>query len=238
MSEKIRIQKLLSEAGLCSRREAEKLIKNQKVKVNGALASLGDKASFDDTIIVNNQLLATKQEKKYFILNKPEKTICTLKDHLKRKLARDLINEPGYYFSIGRLDYNTKGVIIFTNDGDLANKLAHPRYQIERIYRARLNEKLELNNLKFLNSNKVLVDNKISLQQVKWIDKKSYEIKLCQGSYHHVKKIFESVNRQVIDLKRISFAGLTCEKMPLGTYRELKPFELKKLKLLAASKHI
>ncbi|WP_322934993.1 pseudouridine synthase [Mycoplasmopsis felis] len=231
--QKERLQKILSQAGVCSRREAENLIKENKVKVNGMIAKLGDKASFQDEILVNNVPIK-EEEKVYYVLNKPKKTISTLKDNFNRTSVVDLMDVPYKIFPVGRLDYDTTGVLIMTNDGELTNKLLHPKYQIPRVYRARLNEQLNKIELKKLNGI-VKVNGVKSVQNVLPINEespKSYFVILTQGTYHHVKELFKTVNKIVISLKRIEYAGITVDKMPLGTYRKLTIKEVKDLKNL------
>ncbi|WP_322935802.1 pseudouridine synthase [Mycoplasmopsis felis] len=231
--QKERLQKILSQAGVCSRREAENLIKENKVKVNGMIAKLGDKASFQDEILVNN-IPIKEEEKVYYVLNKPKKTISTLKDNFNRTSVVDLMDVPYKIFPVGRLDYDTTGVLIMTNDGELTNKLLHPKYQIPRVYRARLNEQLNKIELKKLNGI-VKVNGVKSVQNVIPINEespKSYFVILTQGTYHHVKELFKTVNKIVISLKRIEYAGITVDKMPLGTYRKLTIKEVKDLKNL------
>ncbi|UWV80189.1 rRNA pseudouridine synthase [Mycoplasmopsis felis] len=231
--QKERLQKILSQAGVCSRREAENLIKENKVKVNGMIAKLGDKASFQDEILVNN-IPIKEEEKVYYVLNKPKKTISTLKDNFNRTSVVDLMDVPYKIFPVGRLDYDTTGVLIMTNDGELTNKLLHPKYQIPRVYRARLNEQLNKIELKKLNGI-VKVNGVKSVQNVLPINEvspKSYFVILTQGTYHRIKELFKTVNKIVISLKRIEYAGITVDKMPLGTYRKLTIKEVKDLKNL------
>ena len=230
LKEGIRINKFLSQCGFSSRRQAEELIKNKKVIINNKIAILGQKIYEKDIVLVNQKQIEIKQEKKYYLINKPKKTLCTLKDNFNRQIIIDLIDDDDYLFPVGRLDYNTTGVLLITNDGELAHKLTHPSYNIKRVYRARLDQSLSKKELFFLNSNKVTINGKNSKQIIEQIDKKSYLVTLWEGSYHHVKKIFEEVNKKVYDLKRIEFAGLTCEKMPVGSYRSLKIHEIKLLK--------
>ncbi|UUM19512.1 MULTISPECIES: pseudouridine synthase [unclassified Mycoplasma] len=229
-----RVQKLLSQAGVASRREAENLIKSHRVTINGKIAHLGDKASFKDQILVDNKPIFA-QEKVYFVLNKPPKTICTLKDNFNRTLVTDLIDTEHKIFPVGRLDYDTTGVLLLTNDGDLANKLMHPSYEIIRVYRARLNEPLSKGEFKKVNG-PLMINNTESFQQVIQVAPKSYFVVLKVGTYHHVKKIFESVNKLVINLKRVEYAGITAEKLPLGHYRKLTFKEVKDLKNLVRLK--
>ena len=230
LKEGIRINKFLSQCGFSSRRQAEELIKNKKVIINNKIAILGQKIYEKDIVLVNQKQIEIKQEKKYYLINKPKKTLCTLKDNFNRQIIIDLIDDDDYLFPVGRLDYNTTGVSLITNDGELAHTLTHPSYNIKRVYRARLDQSLSKKELFFLNSNKVTINGKNSKQIIEQIDKKSYLVTLWEGSYHHVKKIFEEVNKKVYDLKRIEFAGLTCEKMPVGSYRSLKIHEIKLLK--------
>lgn len=225
-----RLQKLLSQAGIASRREAENIIKAGRVKVNEKVAQLGDKASFKDRILVDNKPIA-REEKVYFVLNKPKNTICTLKDNFDRTLVTDLIDTPYKIFPVGRLDYDTTGVLLLTNDGDLSNKLTHPRYEIIRRYRVRLNTPLSDKELKLINQ-PVPVNGTESIQSVYKLDTKSYLVSLTVGTYHHVKELFNYFDKTVVSLKRVEYAGITVEKIPEGEYRRLTIKEVKMLKLL------
>ncbi|MCP4337237.1 MAG: rRNA pseudouridine synthase [Mycoplasma sp.] len=231
MNNQERIQKLISQAGLMSRRKAEELIKQGKVKVNGSIAELGQKATFKDNIIVNGTPIF-KQEHVYYVLNKPAKTITALSDDRGRQTVKDIMNIDKYVFPIGRLDFNTTGVLLLTNDGELANKLMHPSNEVIRTYRARLDSPLTLDDLKFLNSKDVKLDEEQSIQIVQHIEKKTYLVSLKQGKYHHVKRLFELVDRNVQGLHRIEFAGINVSKIPKGSFRKLKIKEVKHLKQL------
>ncbi|MFV8483891.1 pseudouridine synthase [Mycoplasma sp. Z473B] len=223
-----RIQKLLSQAGIASRREAESMILAGRVKLNGRLAKLGDKATFADTILVDNQPIQGQEEKVYFVLNKPPKTVCSLKDNFNRTIVTDLIDTPYRIFPVGRLDYDTTGVLILTNDGELASKLTHPSYGVIRVYRARLNEPLDKRQMAKLNK-PVMINGTWSKQDVIQADVKSYFVVLTQGTYHHVKELFKTVDRQVINLKRVEYGGITCKNIPVGMYRPLTIKEVKTL---------
>ncbi|KUH47374.1 pseudouridine synthase [Mycoplasmopsis meleagridis] len=233
MKEKlIRLQKIIANSGFCSRREAEKYIFNSKVKVNNKIAKIGQLASYDDKIEINNQLISFNNFKLvYFLLNKPKKTISSAKDPQKRTTVVDLIKTDQRIVPVGRLDYNTTGALLLTNDLNLVNKLTHPKYQIIRVYRARINIPLTLKEFKEINRG-IIVNGKISHQIVDQVADKSYLIQLHVGSYHHIKELFKYFNREVINLKRISYANLTVEKMPEGSYRSLKIKEIKDLKRL------
>ncbi len=154
MQELFRVQKLIAQSGLMSRREAEKMISSGLVFVNGIKASLGDKASADDEIKVNGKILNLTKSPvfKYFLLNKPKNSITTSNDPKGRRTVIDLINTNERIVPVGRLDRNTTGVLLLTTDYELVNKLTHPKYEIERVYRARIDSPLTLKEFKELNA--------------------------------------------------------------------------------------
>ncbi|WP_029512489.1 pseudouridine synthase [Mycoplasmopsis iners] len=227
----VRLQKLIAHSGFCSRRKAEEYIEKGKVLVNGNKAKIGDLGSFNDEIIVNGKLIQIQNKKlEYFILNKPEKTISTAKDPQKRRTVVDLITTTDQRLvPVGRLDYDTTGLLLLTNDLEMVNKLTHPKYEIKRIYRVRINEPLTLKEFREINKG-VMVNGKMSKQIVNQVEKKSYTVELHVGSYHHIKELFAHFDRKVINLKRLQYANLKVDEIPKGWYRPLKPKELKDLK--------
>ena len=231
-----RIQKIIAQTGITSRRKAEVLISRNQVLVNGQVVKLGDKASTNDIITINGKVLPPRAHYVYYLLNKPIKTITSLKDPQGRQTVCDLVATKVKVFPVGRLDYNTTGTLLLTNDGDLAYKLTHPSFEIIRVYRARLTMPLHKKELDFLNGNAVKLNNQKAKQKVTQVAPKSYVIALHQGSYHHIKKLFALVNKKVIALTRIEFAGITSKGLPRGQSRELKPHEVKWLKALVAPK--
>ncbi len=230
-----RIQKIIANSGMCSRRKAERLIEKGLVTVNGQKAKLGQKASYTDNIIVENKPLSKKEEKVYFLLNKPRGVVSTVTDDKERKTITSLINTDKRIYPIGRLDYDTTGAIILTNDGELANILMHPKNRIERSYYVKVEgfiTKEELNRFK----HPILVENKtcnIEYCKIKKYDKKtntSYVLMILkEGHNHEVKNIFKAINHPVIKLKRESFAELRVDNLKSGEYRKLLPKEIKKL---------
>lgn len=230
-----RIQKIIANSGMCSRRKAESLIEKGLVTVNGQKAKLGQKASYTDNIIVENKPLSKKEEKVYFLLNKPRGVVSTVTDDKERKTITSLINTDKRIYPIGRLDYDTTGAIILTNDGELANILMHPKNRIERSYYVKVEgfiTKEELNRFK----HPILVENKtcnIEYCKIKKYDKKtntSYVLMILkEGHNHEVKNIFKAINHPVIKLKRESFAELRVDNLKSGEYRKLLPKEIKKL---------
>lgn len=230
-----RLQKIIASTGICSRRKAESLIEEGLVTVNGLVAKLGDKANYTDNIIVDNKPLNKKEDKVYFLLNKPRGVISTVTDDKERKTVTSLINTDKRIYPVGRLDYDTTGAIILTNDGTLANILMHPKNGIERSYYVKVEgfiTKEELNLLK----GKIIIDNKIC--KIEYIKVKKYDkltntsyisLVLKEGHNHEVKNIFKTINHSVIKLRRESFAGLRVDNLKSGEYRALLPKEVKKL---------
>lgn len=229
--EAIRVQKLIAQSGYSSRRQAEELIAQGLVTVNGQVVALGSKASEDDVIKVKGQVLhfEAKDNFVYFLLNKPKKTVSTVKDPQGRQTVVSLIDYTGRIAPVGRLDYNTTGCLLLTNDWEMINKLTHPKYEIPRTYRARIDSPLSIKEFKLANAG-LLVNGKMSHQVVEQADNKSYLVTLHVGSYHHVKELFKALGHEVINLKRISYANLSIEKLPEGAYRNLSLKELKDLK--------
>ncbi|WP_330463609.1 pseudouridine synthase [Metamycoplasma gateae] len=226
MEDKIKLQKIISEYGYCSRREAEKLINDRKVFVNNKIATIGLRVGYDDEIKINNSIIRKKEKKFYYVLNKPKNTICTLKDPQNRTTIFEWMKIEDYCFSIGRLDFNTTGVILITNDGDFANLLAHPSSNIEREYIATLEKPLTDKDLSYLNSNFVKLNGIFSKQKVKKINDLNYSIILNEGRNHHVKNLFLLVNNFVRKLHRKRYGIITDQSLKIGEFRSLTNNEL------------
>ena len=230
-----RLQKYLSSCGVASRRKSEELIRDGKVKVNGkTITDMGFKVDEKDQISVNN-IMVEKQEKVYYLLYKPEKIICSVKDEKGRKTVIDLINTKEKIFPVGRLDYDTSGLLLLTNDGELTNKLTHPSGTIEKVYYAKLDGIITSEEIKQV-ENGVIIDGvktKKAYANVKKIDKnnnKSYvELTITEGRNHQVKKMFGAVNHKVLKLKRIRYDFLTLDGLGAGEYRNLTIKEVRQL---------
>lgn len=232
-----RVQKVIANLGYASRRGAEELIKNGKVLINDKVASLGDKVSSSDVIKIDGVVLdkTKSNDKVYYLLNKPRFVVTTSKDELGRKTVVDLIEEDKRIYPVGRLDYDTTGVLLLTNDGELTNKLIHPKNKVEKVYLAKIKgiiKGVDINKFK----NGVLVDNKKTSPcrvKLKSFDKKTntsmVELTIHEGRNHQVKKMFEAINYDVIKLTRIRFANLDCKSLKSGEYRKLTPKEVKRL---------
>lgn len=227
-----RLQKVIANNGVTSRRNAEKLIIDGKVKVNGEVVKvLGTKVKESDKITVDGVLLENS-EKVYYLLNKPREVISSAKDDKNRKTVVDLINEEKRIYPVGRLDYDTTGAIILTNDGDLANLLMHPKNKIDKTYVAKIEGILNPKELMMLKNGVVIDGFKTSRARVKTkkIDKATntsiVEITIHEGKNHQVKRMFESVNHNVLKLKRERIAFLTLDGLKSGEYRKLNHKEI------------
>lgn len=238
-----RLQKLIAESGYSSRRKAEELIKQGKVYVNGEkITELGTKASFGDEILVDGNLIE-HQEKEYYLFYKPRGVVCTTKDDKGRKTVLDFFDDVGKrIYPVGRLDYDTTGLLILTNDGKFANLMMHPKNKIDKFYVAKVEGIVTSEEVKALKRG-VLVDNKKiypSRVKVKKIDKKNMtsiiEITIHDGVNHEVKKLMKSVGHEVIKLKRESFGFLTLGNLKSGEKRRLTSKEVKQLYNMAVNK--
>jgi 23S rRNA pseudouridine2605 synthase len=237
-----RIQKIIANSGYVSRRKAEELIQAGKVKLNGEkVRELGVKASYKDTIEVEGYVIKT-EEKEYYLLNKPRGVVTTTKDEHNRKTVVDLIPTTKRIYPVGRLDYDTTGVLILTNDGELTNLLTHPKNNIDKVYIAKVKGLVGKKEIMAL-ENGVVIDGKKtskSKARIKKYDKKTdtsiVELIIHEGKNHQVKKMFEALGYQVIKLRRDAFSFLTTEGVKSGEYRKLTPKEIKKLYFEATKK--
>lgn len=229
-----RLQKVIAQSGICSRRKAEELIEQGKVKVNNEIATLGMKVDSKDNITVDGRLIR-KEEKVYFLLNKPRGVVCTSHDDKNRKTVIDLINTDKRVYPVGRLDYDTTGALILTNDGELANILTHPRNGIEKVYYVKMEGKLLGEEIHALEKGIIVDGEMMRPDKIKF---RKYDIKtnstyatvvLHEGHNHEVKKLFEYINHPVIKLKRESIAFLNVLSLKSGEYRILNAKEVQKL---------
>ena len=232
-----RLQKIISESGYTSRRKAEELIKQGRVLVNGEVATLGMKVTPEDDIEIDGDTI-TKEEKVYFLLNKPEGYICTLSDEKNRPIITDLIETDKRIYPVGRLDYDTTGVLLLTNDGDFANILMHPSNGIEKTYLAIVEGIITTEEIYKLIEGVVIEGIKVVPKRVK-IKKKDteknktkVELSIIEGRNHIVKKIFDEIGHPVIKLTRERYAFLDCKGLQSGEYRYLSQDEVSKLKAL------
>lgn len=233
-----RIQKLIAQSGLCSRRKAEKLITGGRVKVNGrTVQALGEKASPSDTITVDGHPISY-EDKVYYLLYKPEGYVSTVKDEKGRKTVKDLVPSSKRIYPVGRLDYDSSGVLLMTNDGDLTAALTHPRYNIEKEYEVTVNGFLRKETSRKIRRGITLegqMTKPTKIRKVKYNKQKQrtkLNLVITEGKYHHIKKMFEHFDHEVLKLKRIRFAFLTLDDLSRGGHRRVKIHELKKLRVL------
>lgn len=232
-----RLQKVIAHSGYTSRRKAEQLIVDGRVKVNGkVITELGVKVGPNDKIEVDGIPLE-KEEKKYILLYKPRGVISSVKDDRGRKVVTDLIGDEieVRLFPVGRLDYDTSGLLLLTNDGDFAQKIIHPKYKIDKVYIAKVNGILsreELKQLKFgviHNGEKLRCVNARVIKTDRSKRKSIVELILHQGKNRQVRRMFESLGYRVEKLKRERFGPITLGNLNAGEYRELTPYEVKQL---------
>ena len=222
-----RLQKVIASSGLTSRRKAESLIKEGKVKVNGkVITELGTKVNTSDEIIVDNKILE-KEAKEYYLLNKPRGVITSTSDDKGRKIVTDFINTSARIFPVGRLDYDTTGVLLLTNDGEFANILTHPKNNIEKVYLAKLEGIIKKEQIDQLKKGVLLDEVLVKASRVKLkkinIDSNTcmVEITIHEGKNHQVKRMFEKVGYHVEKLTRKRLDIFTTENLQSGEYRKL-----------------
>jgi pseudouridine synthase len=222
---KARLQKIISQAGICSRRKAEELINLGKVKVNGRVSQIGDSADPDsDEISVNGKKVG-QEKKRYIMMNKPKGYICELGDRRGRKTVYSLLEIKERVYTVGRLDIDSEGLLLLTNDGDFANSVAHPRYEIDKVYEVEIKNELEEGSVRKMKSGLILSDGPVRDVMLSRISHKLWLVKLHEGRKHIVKRIFEAVGNNVVRLKRVAVGGLFLGQLKPGKYREIKSEE-------------
>lgn len=234
----IRLNKYISNAGICSRREADKLIAAGSVTVNGVVVTeMGYQVKKGDVVAYGGETLKSEQ-KRYFLMNKPKGFITTSDDPQERKTVMMLIDGACQerIYPVGRLDRNTTGLLLFTNDGEMAKKLTHPSANIYKIYHVELDKPVTREDMKQMLDGIELEDGEIKVDDVQYAspsgDKRVVGVKLHSGRNRIVRRIFESLGYDVHKLDRVVFAGLTKKDLPRGRYRELTPQEVNYLKMV------
>ena len=227
-----RLQKVIAQSGITSRRKAEELITQGKVKVNDKIITeLGTKVKPSDKIEVNNEII-TKQAKEYYLLNKPRGVISAVSDDKNRKVVTDLIATEARIFPVGRLDYDTTGAILLTNDGDFSNIMTHPKNNIDKVYLAKLKGIIKVDAINKLKDGieldgTVVKPTKVKLRKVnKETNTCIVEIIIHEGLNHQIKRMFSSVGYDVLKLTRQRVGIFTCQNLKSGEYRKLTPKEV------------
>lgn len=241
-AEQMPLNKYLAHCGVCSRREAADVIKEGKVKVNGAVTTEpGYKMTDGDKVSVNGKIVHIAKNLIYILLNKPKDYITTTDDPQKRKTVLDLIKRATHerVYPVGRLDRNTSGVLLITNDGELAQKLTHPSNEVKKIYAVTLNKPLEKNDFDAILKGVVLEDGPAPVDVLAYSDlkdKTQIGVEIHSGRNRIVRRIFESLGYDVKHLDRVMFAGLTKKNVERGKYRFLNEKEVRNLKYLGKGK--
>lgn len=232
-----RVQKVIAKSGMCSRRKAEELIKQGLVKVNGIVCELGTVVSNEDIIEVNGSPITKEDKFVYYIFNKPKNCVTTVKDDRNRPTVLDYFKDVPYrVFPVGRLDFDTTGALLLTNDGDFANKLTHPRYCVEKVYKVCAKGKLTGKQMIMLEKG-VMIEGGLAKAKRALVKKvnesKGYsilEIVVEEGRNHLIKNMVNAIGSEVYKLNRVSFARINTEGLEEGQYRELTKEELEMLK--------
>ena len=236
-NEGIRLNKFISNSGICSRREADVFIEQGSVTVNGKLLTqMGYKVQKTDEVRFDGSLISP-EKKKYILLNKPKNYITTMDDDRGRKTVMELVSNAASerIYPVGRLDRMTTGLLLFTNDGELAKKLTHPKHDVKKLYHASLDKKLSLKDLEKLRGDVIIEGRKVFIDAISYVEgqnKTEIGIEIHSGRNRIVRKIFEHVGYKVIKLDRVLFAGLTKKNLPRGRWRELTKQELVNLQMI------
>ena len=235
--EKIRLQKILSDSGICSRRKAEELISQGLVKVNGKVAKLGDKANDSDVIIVNGERVrySKKRRKIYIMLNKPRGYVTTMSDELDRRCVTELLEGvEDRVYPVGRLDRNSEGLLLFTNDGKFANDIMHPSRHISKTYRVTVHSKITDEQIVNLTEG-VELDGRMTLPATVNVELDTPErsvmrITIREGRNRQIRRMCEAVGLEVARLRRTSIGPVKLGMLKPGAWRELTAEELRALR--------
>lgn len=231
----MRLQKFLSECGVASRRKSEELISQGRVRVNGRIAQVGDKInSKKDVVTVNGKKIVGSKDKYYIMLHKPRGFITTLSDEMGRKCVAELVKEiPERVYPVGRLDRDSEGLLLMTNDGDFANAMMHPKHHVPKTYRVTVRENVSDDMVQSLSSGIVIEGRKTAPADVRIIlneeNRTVLEIVLYEGRNREIRKMCESLNLTVIRLKRTQYGSIKLGMLAQGKYRNLTPEEVHKL---------
>jgi 23S rRNA pseudouridine2605 synthase len=227
-----RLQKILSAAGIASRRKSEELIASGRVRVNGDVSSLGDRADLGVDVVTVDGEAISRETMRYLALNKPAGYVCTLSDPQGRPTVMDLVDVPERVYPIGRLDFETTGLLLMTNDGLFAEQIAHPRYEIEKTYVVRLDTPFPGSSMNALRSGVTLEDGPTSRAKISIAstDRKTVKISIHEGRNRIVRRMFEAVGIRVTQLSRTRVGWLDLDDLPEGRWRELSRKEIEDLR--------
>ncbi len=221
-----RIQKILSAAGVASRRKSEELILQGRISVNGRIAAIGQQADAEkDEIAVDGRKIWA-EKKRYLLLYKPKGYVTTTADKFAARKVTDLVNVPEKVYPVGRLDVDAEGLLIMTNDGEFANRLMHPRYEVEKTYLVKLRQKLRGEDVEQVRRG-IFVDGRRVAARIKLIQKDIAEVTVHEGRHKIVKRLFKAVGNYVLRITRTKIGGVGIGKLKPGMWRELTKEEVR-----------
>ena len=228
----MRLNKFIADAGICSRRKADEMIKEGRVTVNKKEAIIGMEINPGDTVRVDGERIRLNTQYEYYMLNKPKRVICSNEDKFGRRLAIDFIKSKKRRFTYGRLDYMTEGLIIISNDGEVYNHVMHPRKKLYKSYIAILDREIEENDIEALKHGVVIEGKRTAPAKVKRIGKKEIRIAIYEGRNRQIRKMIEILGYTVESLKRVKVGELSLGHLQSGDYRALTEDEISYLKSL------
>ncbi len=227
----MRINKFISETGICSRRNADNLIDEKRVKINGKIVN--EKGVFvdieKDVVEIDNKKISINKNKRYIMLNKPKGYITTVKEQFNRPCVMDLIENNLRLYPVGRLDMDTSGLLILTNDGDFANKITHPKNHIRKTYEVETNNNISDKDIENLEKGVDIGGYITKPSIIKRLGKNKINIVISEGKNRQVRKMLEAVNNKVVNLKRTKIGNLSLGNLKIGSYRDINKEELNKI---------
>ena len=236
------LQKYIADSGYCSRRQAEELIRTKEVKVNGKTAELGQRVTDRDIVFVGKNKIGGRVKNVYIKINKPRDYVCTTRDFKKEKNVFDLLTglDDMRLFIVGRLDKNSRGLLLLTNDGELSQQISHPKYESEKVYKV-LVKTPDGDNLSENQANSLISrfkngvdigegDGLVSAKRVEYLDNNRFLLTLTQGKKRQIRRMFEAVGLKVSDLIRLEISGIKLGNLPEGKWEYLEEDEVKRLK--------
>ena len=227
------LQKFIAASGYCSRRKAENLIMAGKVRINGKFARVGEMYKPGDKVSIGAKEISGEENKVYYKLNKPEGYVCTSRNFLGERNVFDLIDSKERLFVVGRLDKDSKGLIILTNDGDLANKVSHPRYECPKIYEVKVRGKRVIGSeviTAFKKGVNIGEEGVVRANKVRFLKDDLFLITLSTGSKRQIRRMFKAIKIHVADLKRLSIGGVSLGLIPEGQYKKMDKAEIGRLR--------
>ena len=228
--DKIRINKYIASSGVSSRRSAEEYIKQGRVKINGkVITELGTLVGENDEVMLDNKVVTVEEEKVYIMLNKPKGYITTSKEQFNRPSVLDIIKENKRVYPVGRLDMDSEGLLLLTNDGEFTNSIIHPTKHIAKTYDVVLKEKIDDSSITKLVSGVDIGGYKTRECEIKRMSDNRVQITIYEGKNRQIRRMIEAINNKVVSLKRISIGRLKLNNLKVGEYTYLKEQDIRKI---------